>query len=122
MYIDPLQRGDIIHRISYYRRDYATSADWHCGVKDTDEDISGDGHSRMQGDCMFRTYRLAQATTGEYSNYFGAFSIGQSAIVMSEVVTVINRVNDVYEADVAIRLVLIANTHPPAIRLQTMTE
>ena len=62
------------------------------------------------GDCQLRSYRLAQATTGEYSNYFGATSSAQSGLVMSQVVTAINRVNEVYEPELAVRLILIANT------------
>ncbi|MBK7094228.1 MAG: hypothetical protein IPH57_03870 [Saprospiraceae bacterium] len=58
-----------------------------------------------------KSYRLAQATTGEYSNFFGATSSAQSGLVMSAVVTVINRVNEVYESELAVRLVLIANTN-----------
>ncbi|MBK7429138.1 MAG: T9SS type A sorting domain-containing protein [Saprospiraceae bacterium] len=61
-------------------------------------------------DCQFRSYRLAQATTGEYSNYFGASNSSQSGLVLSAVITSINRINSVYEYDLAIRLILIANT------------
>lgn len=61
-------------------------------------------------DCQFRSYRLAQATTGEYSNYFGATSAAQSGLVLSAVTTSINRVNSVYEYDLTIRLILVANT------------
>ena len=31
------------------------------------------------GDCVFRSYRFAMTTTGEYSNYHGAFSNGFSS-------------------------------------------
>ena len=49
------------------------------------------------------------ATTGEYSNYFGAMSSSQSALVMAQVVTAVNRVNDVYVTDFSTRLILIGN-------------
>ena len=56
------------------------------------------------GDTL-RTYRLAVAATGEYTSFWGGtVSAGQAAIV-----TAVNRVNGVYENDVAVRMVLVAN-------------
>ncbi|MBP6184604.1 MAG: T9SS type A sorting domain-containing protein [Saprospiraceae bacterium] len=50
-------------------------------------------------------YRIAVATTGEYALYHG----GNVSQVLAEIVTAINRVNDVYEVDLGIRLILIAD-------------
>ena len=58
---------------------------------------------------MLREYRLAVATTGQYSNYHGATSSSQSSLVLSAVATTMNRVNGVYEQDVTIRMLLIGN-------------
>ncbi|MBI5915274.1 MAG: T9SS type A sorting domain-containing protein [Bacteroidetes bacterium] len=52
------------------------------------------------------TYRLAVATTSEYSFDYG----NTAATILSNVTTVINNVNSVFERDVAVRVVLIANT------------
>lgn len=52
-----------------------------------------------------RTYRLAVSCTGEYANYHG----GTKALALSAIVTSINRVNEVFENDLAIRLELIPN-------------
>lgn len=110
-YIDPFQRNDLNHRIAYYRKDAAVPSEWSCQVID-DADFSGEpGENRSVGDCKFRSYRLAVATTGEYSNFFGATSSSQSALVLSQVTTAINRVNEVYEAEVGVRLILINNTN-----------
>lgn len=54
-----------------------------------------------------RTYRLAVATTGEY--YDGRDTGGGDADVLASIVAVINRVNAVYETEVAIRFVLVAD-------------
>ena len=53
-----------------------------------------------------RTYRLALACTGEYAAFFG----GTKPATLSAMVTSINRVTGVYEREVDIRLILIANT------------
>lgn len=50
-------------------------------------------------------YRIAIATTGEYAIYHG----GNKPQVLSELVTAVNRINDVYENDLGVRLKLIAN-------------
>jgi Metallo-peptidase family M12B Reprolysin-like len=54
------------------------------------------------GDAVkLRTYRLALTTDPSYATYFG------TANVLAEKVTLVNRVNEVYNDDLAIRLVLI---------------
>ena len=49
-----------------------------------------------------RTYRLAICATGEYTTFFGGTVGAQNAIV-----TTVNRVNGIYEKEVAIRLTLV---------------
>lgn len=109
-YIDHLQRKDKNHKIIYSRNDFSANENWTCdfeqeklGIKD---DKSSDSRS---GDCVFRSYRFSMTTTGEYSNYHGAFSVADSALVLSAIVTTVDRVNDVFEQDLTMRLVLIDN-------------
>ena len=52
-----------------------------------------------------RTYRLALAATGEYTARFG----GTVAGGLAAIVVAVNRVNEVYERDLAVRMVLVAN-------------
>jgi subtilisin-like proprotein convertase family protein len=111
MYIDPFQRNDKEHRIVYFRKDFQGHEEWVCHFDEVSGGFQSHSGQRLQGDCMFRSYRLALATTGEYSNYFGATSSAQSGLVMAQVVTAVNRVNDVYEADLTCRLILVANTN-----------
>ena len=113
VYIDHYQRNDKNTRVVYYKNDYRKTPKWGCEVHGDEENMhrhnSGD-RGVLVGDCQLRTYRLAQAAAAEYSNYHGATLPEQSNLVMSAVVNVINRVNQVYEAEVAVRLILIANT------------
>ncbi|PSL42380.1 putative secreted protein (Por secretion system target) [Chitinophaga niastensis] len=64
--------------------------------------------ARSTGDA--KTMRLAQSVTAEYSNYFGATSASQVALVLAAVNATLTRCNGVYEKDLAIHLNLIAAT------------
>ena len=105
-FVDHYQRNDNIHRIVYWRSDLKNNYAWNCDVE-TDGHFDLSSGANRQGDCQFRTYRLAQATTGEYSTFHG----GTEPQVLSAVITTINRVNEVYEQDLATRFILIGNTN-----------
>jgi len=53
----------------------------------------------------FRTYRIAIATTGEYSQLFG----GTKGDALASVVTTVNRLNQVFERDLSVHLELVKN-------------
>jgi Metallo-peptidase family M12 len=107
-FIDYTSREDLDHRIVYFKKDYPKLYDFHCEFTGEDrESDHGPKHavgSRV-GDCTFRTYRLANAATGEFSAFHG----GTVALSQAAIVTIINRVNQVYESDIAVRLILVAN-------------
>ncbi|MFN7990119.1 MAG: M12 family metallo-peptidase [Thermoanaerobaculia bacterium] len=52
-----------------------------------------------------KTYKLALATTGEYSAFFG----GTVPLVHAELVTAVNRVTGIYERELGVRMTLVAN-------------
>ena len=54
---------------------------------------------------VFKTFRLAQSVTGEYSQYFG----GTMADAMGGINATMTRVNGVFEKDFAIQLILVDN-------------
>ena len=67
-------------------------------------------------DAKLRTFRLAVATTGEYSQFHinaAGLSLGsdaqKKAAVLAAITTTITRVNAIFERDVALSLVLVAN-------------
>ncbi len=121
-YVDPFFKGQTGLYASYFKSDLIAS-DGHQPeheddlfplrgpqsngpVGPTDPPVVGDPPQPAApfGDVL-RTFRLANAATAEYTAFWGGtVAAGQSAIV-----TAVNRVTGVYEKDLAIRLVLVAN-------------
>lgn len=112
-FIDPYAQGDTKHYVSYFRKDYPQpDTPFQCGVSDDFQEKLPELTTAVAkaGDCGFRSYRLAMAVTGEYSNYFGVTDNSGEATIAAEVVNSVNRVNEVFENDFGVRLILIANT------------
>jgi subtilisin-like proprotein convertase family protein len=116
VYVDPAYRGDADYHVSYYKRDYSKALDdWNCfaegsgtvGKTLSGSTSSGIGVNKVQSGATLRTYRLAVACTGEYAAYFG----GTVSNAMAAIVSAVNRVDGVYETELAVRLVLIANNN-----------
>ncbi len=111
VYIDPYQPGDTEHYIAYNKQDHVRGERPRCEV--TGEELVDDQpHSHADGAAVelasgdtLRTYRLAMATTGEYTAFHG----GTVLDGLSAVLTTLNRVNGVYERDLSVRMVLVAN-------------
>jgi len=124
IYIDPATEGDDINHFVYYTRDFIedmSQFNLSCGLTTEDilhEDLHEHNHaenpensdqtlgSRSIADdniVTLRTYRLALACTGEWGKSKGN-SIESALAVM---VTAVNRLNQIYENDFAIRLLLI---------------
>jgi hypothetical protein len=117
VFIDPWTKFDVTQYSSYYKRDYMGREGWLCSADSLPENeaftkrmaeqygrdpVDGGGDRVAWG---LRTYRLANAATGEYVAFFGGTVVnGQNAIV-----TAINRVTGVYEKELGIRLQLVGN-------------
>lgn len=109
VYVDPYSfgGGDREHYV-VYSRDRYTAAKWlSCQVESlTEADDHGHEVSEKSfGSCELRTYRLALSATGEYTAFHG----GTLSNALAAQVTTMNRVNGIYERDMAITLVIIAN-------------
>lgn len=110
IFIDPYFRHNDGHYISYFKNDYKAEQNWNCEVHDAQRPVSSinDGSPRVApyavGETL-RTYRIAVATSGEYSSFHG----GNIASIQAAIVTVINRVNSVYERELSVRMVLVNN-------------
>ncbi|HEY6167765.1 MAG TPA: M12 family metallo-peptidase, partial [Verrucomicrobiae bacterium] len=108
-YIDPLWRGDDTRYASYFKRDHQRAEDWACLTPASAQTAPA---ATLTTDMLsvgttLRTYRLAVAATGEYTAFHG----GTVSAGMAAIVTAVNRITGVYELELAIRLVLVANNN-----------
>ena len=111
VYIDPYERGNTGIYACYYKRDYLSDYnDFQCLVPENAKaDFSKQTITKqiLSPGGYLRTYRLACAATAEYTQFQG----GTVAAGMAAIVTAINRVSGVFEAELSIRLSLVANNN-----------
>lgn len=107
VFVDPYRKNDTRTYISYFKRDYVRETGWRCDTAADPVDAAASklAGTRAASGANLRTYRLALACTGEYAAFHG----GTVPLVEAEFVTLVNRLNSVYEIDVAVRMVLVAN-------------
>ena len=106
LYIDPIVEGNTNQYIVYNRNQFTTTKQMDCQVQSSvNTTNSPSSIIKSFGTCELRTYDLAVAATGEYTAFHG----GTQADAIAAQVTSINRVNSVYEIDIAITLTIIAN-------------
>ncbi len=92
----------------FYHRAIATQG-YSCGVHQGSNVLPNSAQiqtgqaNRLQG--SYLTYRLAVAATDNYVSATG----GSVSAAQAQIVTTINRVNQIYERDMGIRLLLVAN-------------
>ena len=114
VFIDPYSfgGGDIEHYIVYRKRDFESTVNKtaNCLVTDYYDHNKNNSLPDLKsayGSCELRTYRLAVAATGEYTTFHG----GTVAGALAAQVTSMNRVNGLYEKDMAIRMNIVANNN-----------
>ena len=118
LFIDPRKNDDETVYIIYYDKDYHPSGkkSYKCDVESHNhhEEVPGSISYRMahlyksaqRSGNQLRTYRLAMATTGEYTAFHGGTVIG----ALGAMTTTVNRVNAIYQRDLAVKLELVGNT------------
>lgn len=121
--VDPYAKGDTANYISYRKSDVQKTSSFSCdtdrenAVKSITKTTKGDFKPFLP-DALFaptvtsgtqlRTYRLALAATGEYTAAVGG---GTVAGALAAQTTVMTRVNGIYERDLSMRMVVIANNN-----------
>lgn len=110
-YIDPYQKQDTTHYVSYFRRDYGGETSFRCDTHDADIAIHLESRSDAKAVAgvpntvgpALRSLRMAFIATRSYTNAFG----GTVASGLSGLTTLTNRLSGVYERDLGLRLVLV---------------
>ena len=107
VFIDPYSRETTTSYISYFKRDFdpGESETWNDVIVNGGYEAPDLSNLNLTSGSQLRTYRTAVAATGEYTQFHG----GTVAQGMAAIVTSMNRVTGIYERDVAVRMVLIAN-------------
>ncbi len=121
-YVDPAYVRDRDHVVSYYLRDYVmekpSRALWACATHDevggavpVDDGAGFDVSALLGPGVAIRQFRIAMSCMGEYGAYHSALMGNAPNAVdpMNAIVTNVNRVNAVFEADAGVRFVLVAN-------------
>ncbi|TCB98119.1 hypothetical protein E0H26_10860 [Micromonospora zingiberis] len=111
-YIDPYYHRDQSLYASYFARDledrhgdFVEREDVESAAHALHDEVTSALDEPVAGPLVtLRTYRLAFVTDPTYANYFGAENVTAAKV------TLINRVNQIYEDETAIRLVLINDT------------
>ena len=123
VFIDPYALGQQAYHIVYYKKDQLISEEdltsYSCDLEShqsltTDQSLQNPTENlntlttvrTPSTPIQLRTYRLALAATGEYTAYHG----GTKELALAEMVTAMNRVNSVFENEIAVRMILVANT------------
>lgn len=125
VFIDPVSASTQQEYYSYYKRDYAsiTPRVFSCGVSSildtenlvTESKITVPKILARTSTDDFISYRIAVATTGEYSQAVknpGSITSTQiAADALAEVITVISRINEIFGRDLAIRFELVTDNN-----------
>lgn len=107
-YVDPLYHGNTNLHVSYYLTDSGPQTPLECNVSEISTltpTAAGLQAARDAFGTDFRTVRLAMAATGEYAATIDGTVAGTQAAIVS----VVNRINQIYEAEVAVRMILVGN-------------
>lgn len=111
-YVDPYQPRDTTSYVVYRKADAPDDGEvLRCGVtgealpKDLPNFQQKGVAPKLSSGTVRRTYRLAMAATGEYTAFHG----GTVADALAAIVTTMNRVNGIYERELSVRMLLIAN-------------
>jgi hypothetical protein len=106
---------DGAYYVSFVRERRPNFSPFRCGVDSDGLDLdrhlaritaSGAPQPNATGPTL-RTYRTAIAATGEFTQFWG----GTVPLGLNGIVQAVNRVNQVYEVDLGIRMVLVANNN-----------
>lgn len=121
--IDPFQANDIENYIVFYKSEFgAPSSGFHCRI---DELLKDEPHlfnttesailaPEFTHGSQIRTYRMAIATTTQYTAFFrqvGDTDAQAQTRALNQVVTSLNRIDGVYRKELSVRFTLVSGTN-----------
>lgn len=121
--IDPFQANDVDNYIVFYKKEFgAPLSGFHCRIdellKDEPNLLEAQEPAILAPEfthgSQLRTYRLAVATTFEYTNFFrqvGDTDAQAQARALAQVVTSVNRIDGVYRKELSVRFTLVSGTN-----------
>jgi len=118
-FINPLSNATTTQYMSFYRRDLPTWANTFTCATVADEQFEAENAERLSqyyasrgasAVIQLRTYRLALACTPEYAVAATGLANPTKEQTLAKMVISMNRVNGVYETEVAVHMNLVANT------------
>lgn len=116
-YIDPYTK-DLRNYMVYDRANLVSSRIHPCGFVNDEhaDDVPSDAVLAKSSNSLYKPYRLAMSCTIEYAAFhisaagLGGGTLAQKkAAVLAAMVVTVTRVNSVYERDLAVSLILVAN-------------
>lgn len=117
VYIDPVQENDKENYLVYYKHEYGRSnaGDFKCGVDDLMSKLAPVAASNAPDAVQFahgtaiRTYRVAVATTGEWSRGTTTSTDPQTVrtAALAALTTTINRLDGIFRREIAVTLQLV---------------
>jgi hypothetical protein len=114
VFIEPASSGDVVNYVAYFQDQLPGSFQCNVDTATQEAAIAEQEHLKrfsgirptVSSGSALRTYRLAVAATAEYTQAYGS---GTVAGALAAITTTMNLVNGIYERELAIRMVLIAN-------------
>lgn len=117
VFIDPFCKWNVDDYISYYTKDFEKPEQFRVpclGVEGGEAnpvlEKTTETSVMICAGAQLRTYKLAVACTGEYAVAATGSATPTNAQILAKVVTSVNRVDGVYESEIAVKLVLVPTT------------
>ncbi len=110
IFIEPNTRGNVDQYIVYYQKDLPIPVDQKFCSLQTDiinKQPELTPVTELASGTQLRTYRLAVSAAGEFTALYGNTVAG----ALAGIVTIVNQIDAIYEREVSIRFVIIANNN-----------